>query len=75
LNPLALHDAAARDAPQGVAGAWAALELLIRVRGGGPRNARDWTYLVAVAGAAAGLGLALGLARVRGAVLRAGSSP
>jgi hypothetical protein len=32
LNPLALYDAAARDALEGVVGVWAALELVIRVR-------------------------------------------
>ena len=75
LNPLALHDQIARHVLQGVVGAWAALELVIRARGGGPRNARDWTYLVGVAGAAAGIGVAVGLARVRATVLGGGWTP
>jgi protein-S-isoprenylcysteine O-methyltransferase Ste14 len=65
MDPLALHDPAARGLWIGLAIAWGGTELLLdQGRGAPQRKLRDWTYPVVVAGVGGGIGLARAVAHV-----------
>ena len=75
MNPLAVHPGAAHQLLQALLIAWAAIEILLRLRNMGGRTTLDWTFGLVIAAVAAGLNLGFRAAHVHAAGLGGGWAP
>jgi protein-S-isoprenylcysteine O-methyltransferase Ste14 len=75
MTPLVLHPGAAHDLLVAILVAWAAAEVLLRLRNLGGRTALDWTFVLVVVCVAAGTNLGFRAAHGPAAVFGGGWIP
>jgi protein-S-isoprenylcysteine O-methyltransferase Ste14 len=75
MNPLAIHPGTAHQLLQAALIAWAAIELVFRLRNLGGRTTFDWTFGLVVASIVAAVNLGFRVAHVHFAVLGGGWTP
>jgi protein-S-isoprenylcysteine O-methyltransferase Ste14 len=75
MDPLAIHPGTAQQLLQAMLIAWAAIEILLRLRNLGGRTTFDWTFGLVIAAVAAAINLGFRAAHVHSTVLGGGWAP
>ena len=75
MGPLAIHPGIAHQLLQAMLIAWAAIEILLRLRNLGGRTTFDWTFGLVIAAVAAAINLGFRAAHVHSTVLGGGWAP
>jgi protein-S-isoprenylcysteine O-methyltransferase Ste14 len=75
MNPLAIHPGTAHQLLTAMLIAWAAIEILLRLRNLGGRTRFDWTFGLVIASVAAAVNLGFRTAHLHSAVLGGGWAP
>jgi protein-S-isoprenylcysteine O-methyltransferase Ste14 len=75
MTPLVLHPGAAHDLLVAILVAWAAAEVLLRLRNLGGRTAFDWTFVFVVVCVGAGINLGFRAAHTPAAIIGGGWIP
>ena len=75
MDPLAIHPGTAHQLLQAMLIAWAAIEILLRLRNLGGRTTFDWTFGLVIAAVAAAINLGFRAAHVHSTVLGGGWAP
>jgi len=75
MDPLAIHPGTAHQLLQAMLIAWAAIEILLRLRNLGGRTTLDWTFGLVIIAVAAAINLGFRAAHVQSTVLGGGWAP
>jgi len=75
MGPLAIHPGIAHQLLQAMLIAWAAIEILLRLRNLGGRTTLDWTFGLVIIAVAAAINLGFRAAHVQSTVLGGGWAP